>query len=114
MYYEEKEVINLNKNFNLCNLGEYSDNVKGLSNNSASPTDTWIITFKNNITFEDIPIKRAFLKIFIDTTLSVTKTPSKLALNYELSIYNTIINKLVLYNICPNFFLSKSPSNPQT
>ena len=103
MYYEEKEVINLNKNFNLCNLGEYSDNVKGLSNNSASPIDTWIITFKNNITFEDIPIKRAFLKIFIDTTLSVTKTPSKLALNYELGIYNTIINKLVLYNICPNF-----------
>jgi len=103
MYYDEKEVINLDKNFNLCNLVEYLDIVKGLSNNSSSPTDTWIIEFKNNITFEDVPIKYGFLKIFIDTAFSVTKTPSKLALNYELNIYNTIINKLVLYNICPNF-----------
>jgi hypothetical protein len=98
---------NIDENFNLCELSDYISNIKGLSSNSSSPSDTWIVKFKDDITYKNKPVNYGFLKIFIDTSnlnfTSKTTLEATLGLLYELNLYKTIINNLVRYNICPNF-----------
>ena len=98
---------NIDQNFNLCELSNYISNIKGLSSNSSSPSDTWIVKFKEDITYKNKPINYGFLKIFIDASnlnfTNKTTLEATLGLKYELDLYKTIINHLVTYNICPNF-----------
>lgn len=50
---------------NPCDIAQYIDDVKGIKSNSASPTDTLIIKFKNNVLYDDEKIEKGFLKVFI-------------------------------------------------
>ena len=88
---------------NICKIFRYITKVNGFKSNSASPTDTWNVTFENNIISGDKLVPYGFMKIYIDPR-SVKSPPVELiALNYELSVYRDIIKPLINYNICPNF-----------
>lgn len=50
---------------NVCEMGDCVTSTKGLPINSASDTDTWIQTFANGTTYDDLPLKSAFLKIWL-------------------------------------------------
>lgn len=50
--------------FKLCDLYACIRNIKGLPSNSASPTDTMIVTFKHGTSYRGIPITSGFLKLF--------------------------------------------------
>ena len=89
----------IDENFNVCNLGEITKKITGLSSNSSSPTDTWIVYFNDDVLYNYTYVNSGFLKIFIDDT----KTDNLLALKYELNIYKDVIRPLVDLNICPNF-----------
>ena len=107
-----------------CELTEYNNvcemvkcltgNVVGLSSDSASPTDTWIVEFNDGTTYESEPIKKAFLKMWVsnETFKKLNKTKddtfqelmSKISgLNYEVAVYRDIVKPLIETNICPNF-----------
>ena len=58
--------MNINENFNVCKISSIINKIKGLESNSASPTDTWIIYFNDDITYDNKPITSGFLKIFIE------------------------------------------------
>ena len=56
---------------NLCtDIVDYVERINGLSSNSASPTDTWILKFKPDasIYHRYKKIDDCFFKIFIDTS----------------------------------------------
>lgn len=93
--------MNINENFNVCKISSIINKIKGLESNSASPTDTWIIYFNDDITYDNKPITSGFLKIFIDPSSNYKAT--NLALKYEMYIYKYIINNIVKYKLCPNF-----------
>jgi hypothetical protein len=98
----------IESNFVCTELSNYISDVTGLKNTSSSPSDTWIVTFKkditfDNITFDNIRVDKGFLKIFIDMDNLRPKSQSSLALKYEMNIYGSIINDILKYNICPNF-----------
>ena len=113
-----------NTNSNKCELTEYGNvcemtqcltsNVVGLSANSASPTDTWVVEFKDGTTHENNPIKNAFLKMWISNETLKNLKSSKgddfkelmlkvSGLNYEVAVYRDILKLLIETNICPNF-----------
>ena len=95
---------NIDENFNVCEIGSIIKKIKGLSSNSASPTDTWIIYFDDDITYDNKSITSGFLKIFIDPLDSLPPTTiANLGLKYEMDIYKYIINDIIKYKICPNF-----------
>jgi hypothetical protein len=94
----------------ICNISNCIVSVKGMDSNSASPTDTWFLYFKNTF-YNGEKVNEAFLKLFVDVDTykplpgrsyeSVQKELS--ALKYELKIYKEVIRPLIDYNICPNF-----------
>lgn len=113
-----------NNNSSKCELTEYSNvcemakcltgNVVGLSSDSASPTDTWIVDFIDGTTHENEPIKNAFLKMWISNeTFKRTNTAEddkfqelmakNSGLNYEVAVYRDIVKPLIETNICTNF-----------
>ena len=95
---------NIDENFNVCEIGSIIKKIKGLSSNSASPTDTWIIYFDDDITYDNKPITSGFLKIFINPVDTFSdNTIANLGLKYEMNIYKYIINNIMKYKICPNF-----------
>lgn len=66
--------------------------IKGLASNSASPTDTWIVsTPKYN--------GPVFLKWFA----YMDKTPEMLGMMYESKVYLTVTNPLIEHKVCPHF-----------
>ena len=105
-------MVIIDENYNICNISKYIDKVKGLRTGS-SPTDAWIITFKPNVFYKNIKIKKGFLKIYSNLSFFDydkysefnTKYLEKAVqgLTYETNVYKYIITPLVDYNICPNF-----------
>lgn len=96
----------LNEFRNACEISNCIERVRGLDSNSSSPTDTWILTFKNDTKYENVNIRSGFLKFFIDpSTLpsSYEDIDVLKALNYEIQVYKDIIRPLVDSKICPNF-----------
>uniref|UniRef100_A0A6C0LWR3 Protein kinase domain-containing protein n=1 Tax=viral metagenome TaxID=1070528 RepID=A0A6C0LWR3_9ZZZZ len=135
-----------NNSSNSCELQEYSDvcqmaacldnsngdinpdTIMGLKADSASPTDTWIVKFKDTTTYDRIPIQQAFLKIWVsnysykcldehviqfapnnprnksifDTYKNKNKALNS-GLNYEARVYRDIVKPMIEKNICPNF-----------
>ena len=72
---------------NLCDMTTYIENITGMTNNSASPSDNWFIEFRDNINFNGKKIKYGFLKLFI--TALFFKTGHS---NYKLfSVYNFLL-----------------------
>lgn len=101
---------NLEETTNVCQISDCIDKIKGISSNSTSPTDIWIIDFKDGVTYKDKEIKKAILKIFADpkslyeyTSIKMEKLNDIEGLNYELNIYKYVISKLIDFKICPNF-----------
>lgn len=103
----------IDESFNICNVFKYITKIKGVLTGS-SPTDAWIVTFKNDIyNSNEEQLKKGFLKIYLD--LEVNKSLEKQikendinlyysikGLNYESQVYK-IVTELVNKNICPNF-----------
>lgn len=96
----------LNEFGNACEMHNCIEKVVGLKSNSTSPTDTWILTFKDDTKYEDTVINKGFLKFFIDpSTLPdyYTRLPTLKGLVYEIRVYKDVIRPLVDLKICPNF-----------
>lgn len=100
---------------NVCEMAKcLTSNVMGLSSDSASPTDTWIVEFNDGTTYEGEPIKKAFLKLWISNETFKRTNATKddkfqelmaknSGLNYEVAVYRDIVKPLIETNICPNF-----------
>jgi len=106
-------MVIIDENFDVCKIDKYIKNVKTLKTGS-SPTDAWIITFKNNVYDKNKnKIEKAFLKIHTnisffennDTNDEYLKYAVQ-GLIYETKIYRNIVTPLVDYDICPNFIRS--------
>ena len=100
-----KEYI-LDENTNVCDIKDCIKKIKGLQSNSASPTDTWIVDFKENTYYQSDKIYSGFLKIFINPESAKKfkyEYKNLLSLDYELRVYKDIIRPLVDLNICTNF-----------
>lgn len=101
--YSNTNQINDENDENICNMGNNIDKIVGLKSNSASPTDTWIITFKKPLE----NFRKGFLKIFINNSLNNPYQEDYeeyfLSLKYELNVYQYIIKPLIENNICDNF-----------
>jgi hypothetical protein len=95
--------LNITKTNSVCHISKFIDHIDGLSSNSSSPTDTWVLYFKDGVTYESIPIKTGFLKFFISPKDFRPEPDKLLALNYEIKIYSKVIHPLIENNICPNF-----------
>lgn len=110
-----------------CQMADCMVDLYGLSSNSASPTDTWIINFRTNgrgTVFEasDNKVSTAFVKIsilseswFSSLTSAQKNSPAALSgfqslkgLEYEMRFYKEITNPLIDGNICPHFIRSYS------
>ena len=93
---------------NICKVNNCIIQVDGMESNSASPTDTWFLTFNDETTYDGVPVKKAFLKLFIDPentrdTLTSSVIDEIKGLEYELNVYKDIIRPLIDLDICPNF-----------
>ena len=94
---------------NLCDMTNSIENITGMVNNSASPSDNWFIEFKDNIIFKTKKIKYGFLKLFINPNTVPKISENRIlietleGLAYEINIYKYIIQPLVDLKICPNF-----------
>ena len=94
-----------------CNLSKLVSNVEGLSSNSASPIDAWIVTLKKpykntNKLFLKIHLNSKFLKsdlIEIDGEKLIDMKRKITGLIYENDVYQKIINPLINNKICTNF-----------
>lgn len=103
--------ININEYSDGCYLPIVTSKVKGLSSNSASPTDTWIIDTKQGVYYDNERVNKIFLKYFIDP---YSLPPQKdiyqqelykdiQGLRYEVSMYRDVIRPLIDYKVCPHF-----------
>jgi len=94
---------------NLCNMADNIENITGMKNNSASPSDNWFIEFKDNIVFKSRKIKHGFLKLFINPNTipkssdNDTLIDTSRGLEYEINVYKDATQPLLDLKICPNF-----------
>ena len=84
-----------------CNIYNYTTAVTGLECNSASMSDTWILSIKNGTYYNDVLLQRIFMKWFI-SPLSLPNENTK-SLAYEVRVYRDIISPILENHICPNF-----------
>ena len=98
-------ICDFSEKTDVCKINHCIEEINGMESDSASPSDIWLIKFKNKVFYNDIEIKYGFLKIFLDikTLPENLKSKSLYGLNYELKTYKEIIKPIVDYNICPNF-----------
>lgn len=104
-------------NIDTCDVFNYVSNVKGLPSKSASPTDTLLLDFKNNVVFDDKKVNSAFMKIYVskayyDTLdekgkkvkkeMSIDDNKKKAGLINEQKIYE-LIRLLIRLQYCPYF-----------
>ena len=107
--FADRKISNVNDitSKNICNIQSDVERIEGISSNSASPTDSWILYFKDNVVYENKIITNAFMKIYINptnyTSISGKLSPELYALDYETLVYRDIIKPFVDQNICPNF-----------
>ena len=71
--------------------------VRGLATNSASPTDTWIVTYEKNGKRTNL-----FWKLFV-TSSEENKQPEIRGLEYEIKVYREITQPLLDNKVCPFF-----------
>jgi hypothetical protein len=105
----DTDFINFDE-ISLCtDIVHYVERINGLSSNSASPTDTWILKFKPDapIYHRYKKIDDCFFKIFIEP--SSIKDPDYEYLNeleglsYERDVYSDVIYPVIKNNVCSNF-----------
>jgi hypothetical protein len=118
---ENKELCpNLHEYSNVCKMSQCIESVNGLPSTSTSNTDIWIVTFKDGVNYDHIPIKKGFVKIWLSRDavkyklidiLDRNYTDNEIdehlitigSLNYEAKVYRDIVKGLIESNICPNF-----------
>jgi hypothetical protein len=84
----------------ICELGDCLEKLEGRAANSASPSDIWRVTLKDGAMYKGIPVKRAWLKVFISSPEMPRKTDG---LMYELRVYRKVVSPLIERHVCPNF-----------
>jgi len=84
----------------ICELGNCLEKLEGRAANSASPSDIWRVTLKDGAMYKGIPVKRAWLKVFISSPEMPRKTDG---LMYELRVYRNVVSPLIERHVCPNF-----------
>jgi hypothetical protein len=72
--------------------------IKGLATNSASPTDTWIVTYQQ----KNGKLEKLFWKMFV-TSDYLSNSDSIASLKYEIFVYRDIVKPLIKNNVCPFF-----------
>lgn len=92
----------------ICKLGKCVTKIEGRASNSASPSDIWRLSINSGVTFNQVPIHCAWLKVFVanpDEDMRPTD-----GLQYERLVYKKIVGPLVEKRVCPNFvrYLSSS------
>lgn len=89
---DEKKTI-----FDDCGVSEVVQNVQGMASNSASPSDTWILTLENK--------EKAFMKWYPSYKYAQdSKNVFQMAgLEYEALVYEKVTNPLIDKGICPFF-----------
>ena len=87
----------------ICDIGGCTESVIGLSSNSASPTDVWILTLQPGTKYGNLQVNgEVVLKIFIsNSNIPVIKESPELV--YESSIYEYIVQSMFAYYINPHF-----------
>ncbi len=101
-------MVIIDENFNICNIHKHIKNVKGLQTGS-SPTDAWVISFKNNVYSKDTKLSKGFFKIYLNSSFFKNKdTDDTLekavyGLMYETNVYKYVTNPLIDNKICPHF-----------
>lgn len=83
-----------------CNFAECIQAVKGLPSSSASPSDTWILGFKDG--------KKGFMKLWVSphsTSPESANYQAREGLEYEVKIYRDLVKPLITEKISPNFIL---------
>jgi hypothetical protein len=100
---------NLDMMYDVCKLSKCVIGVGGMKSNSASPTDTWFLDFKDTY-YKGKKVDQGFLKLFVewktiprDLIYDNYNIATLKGLNYEMSVYKDIIQNLTNLNICPNF-----------
>jgi len=103
-------MCDLSEKTDVCKIYNCVDSVEGMSSNSLSPTDTWIIKFKEGTQYYKQELQFGFFKIFLNSlTVSTLSKPYNdvlpriIGLEYEILVYKNIIKPLINYNVCPNF-----------
>lgn len=96
-------------NIDSCNIFEYVNRIDGFPSESASPTDTIKLSFKDGLLFDDKKLTEAFMKIYVSSTSDSSDrkfesdfSKKKAALLYEQKVYE-LIRTLIRVNYCPYF-----------
>ena len=87
----------------ICDIGGCTKSVVGLSSNSSSPTDVWILTLQPGTKYGNLQVTgEVVLKIFIsNSNIPVIKESPEIV--YESSIYEYIVQSMFAYYINPHF-----------
>lgn len=94
----------------VCDIHKCVDSVVGITSNSQSPIDTWILNLKDGTRYDDFNVEKGFAKISVSYK-SLKNTGVKcdlenlLGIEYEIKIYRYVIKTLIDKNICPNFIM---------
>lgn len=96
--------------FSDCDIGRYIESVKGQPSNSFSPSETLIVKFKDNLLFDDKPVYKGFLKIFVNDTKYPKINLLIKGLLYEQKVYR-LIRLFKTNRFCPYFVLSLADAN---
>jgi len=87
----------------ICDISKCTEKVVGLSSNSASPSDIWILTLNPGTRYGNIVVNgEVVLKIFISNSTDRYITKS-IALVYESAIYEFVVGSMFKKNINPHF-----------
>lgn len=78
----------------VCQLEPCIQSIESLEKKTSSQSRQFIIVFKNNTTYMQVPYQQGFAKVFF---------PTKKSLTNEIDIYSKVIAPLVDNNICPHF-----------
>jgi hypothetical protein len=93
----------------ICKLYKCTEKVSGLKSNSASPTDIWFVTLKNNTRYGEKDIsKDVVLKIYLppDTNFSLgyyNKLVGSIEVKYESEVYENVVGQMLTHLINPHF-----------
>lgn len=107
-------------NIDVCDIGPNISVVKGLKADSASPTDTWIVSFKKPYRVSDtIEAKSGFMKLHIcpstlESTYDDWEKSALKGLEYEGKLYRDVTNQLVKQRVCPFYVLNLGTSEQCT
>uniref|UniRef100_A0A6C0BQ86 Uncharacterized protein n=1 Tax=viral metagenome TaxID=1070528 RepID=A0A6C0BQ86_9ZZZZ len=90
---------NLHDLSNICDIWLCATKVQDIKSESGSPSIQFLVDFKPNVNYMNIPIERGFLKVFP----SIPTSKMIQGLQYEIKVYRDVVSPLVNYNVCPNF-----------